>query len=72
MDHEEAFYLNGFDDIKEALEIMIARHRSMMDHIVVQDEKVIELQKTLTKMASNGAGIAQGRAKASVIEASGT
>ncbi|MCD7461494.1 hypothetical protein HAX54_046255 [Datura stramonium] len=57
--HEELVHHTRFDDIKETLEILTAQHRSMMEHIKAQDKNVIELQKTLTTMASHNAGIGE-------------
>ncbi|MCD7471546.1 hypothetical protein HAX54_012039, partial [Datura stramonium] len=54
---EKAIYGTDFDDIKEALEILTAQHRSIMEHIEAQDEKVIKLYKTLITMASNSVEI---------------
>ncbi|MCD7466674.1 hypothetical protein HAX54_003600 [Datura stramonium] len=56
---EEEVHQTGFDDIKDALEILIAQHRSMMERIAVQDDNIIELQKILTAMASNSAEIGE-------------
>lgn len=41
------------DDLKEALEILTTQHRSIMGHMSIQDQRVMELQKALTKKASN-------------------
>ncbi|MCE5166191.1 hypothetical protein HAX54_015556 [Datura stramonium] len=55
--HEEAVHQTGFDDINETLEILTIQHKSMLKNIATQDEKIVELQKTLNTMASNYAGI---------------
>ncbi|MCD9645040.1 hypothetical protein HAX54_033693, partial [Datura stramonium] len=55
--HEETVHHTGSNDIKEALEILTAQHKSMIKHIATQDEKIIELQKTLIMMVSNGSRI---------------
>ncbi|MCD7469729.1 hypothetical protein HAX54_008905 [Datura stramonium] len=55
--YEKAVHWTNFDDIKEALEILTAQHRSMIEHITTQDDKVMKLLKTLTTMTSNDAEI---------------
>ncbi|MCD7466679.1 hypothetical protein HAX54_003605, partial [Datura stramonium] len=37
--HEEALHRASFDDIKEALEILISQHMSMIEHIATQESR---------------------------------
>ncbi|MCD9559909.1 hypothetical protein HAX54_018237, partial [Datura stramonium] len=52
---KKVVYWTDFDDIKKDLEVLIAQHRATVEQLVAQYEKVVELQKTLNTMASNGA-----------------